>query len=111
MAMRRDGAFHEVAEHDGRKRVERGCHAVVGVYASAVEVVEGERVVVERVEGGGEVAVVAEGSHEVCRHALHENHHHVRPLPCCRRCFGVCGQWVYNRTFEHVAAINRSCYS
>ena len=40
VAVRRHGSLHEIAEHQGRERIERGCHAVIGMDAGAVIMVE-----------------------------------------------------------------------
>ena len=73
-------AFHGVAIHDGGEGVERGVKAVVGVVAGGVEVGEAQRAVVEAVEVGRQILRVAEGTHEACRHRLHEHQHHVVAL-------------------------------
>lgn len=70
-------ALHGIAEHDGRKGVERGIKAVVGVVAGRIAVGKTQRVAVKRVETGCEAGLAAKATHQFGRHRLHEHHHHI----------------------------------
>ena len=77
LTMGRHGAFHQIAEHHRGEAVERGCHAVVGMDAGAVEIGESQRVLVKRVERRRERQLLTELPHQTGRHRLHEDYHDV----------------------------------
>ena len=78
--VRHDAALHGVAEHDGRKTVERGIQAVVGVDTRRITVGKSHRAVEERVKARCQVVFVAEAAHQAGRHRFHKNDHHVQLL-------------------------------
>ena len=69
--------LHQVAHHQGRKGVQRGGDAMVGMYACGVETGESQTVLIQTIKSRCEPRLLSEGLHQTCRHRLHQNNHHI----------------------------------
>ena len=102
-------SLHQVAEHEGRETVERSRHAMVGMDAGTIEVGERQGMLIERIERWSERLLIAECAQQVCRHRLHQYHHHVRMILLRRRLTHLHHQGiVHHLTLQNIRAIHLS---
>ena len=95
-------SLHQVSEHESREAVERSRHAMVGMDAGTIEVGERQGMIVERIERWGERLLIAESAQQICRHRLHQYHHHVRMILLHHQ--GI----IYHLTLQNIRAIHLS---
>ena len=102
LAARSHRSLHQVAEHEGRETVERSRHAMVGMDAGTIEVGERQGMMIERIERWGERLLIAESTQKVCRHRLHQYHHHVRMILLHQQ------RIIHHLTLQNIRAIHLS---
>lgn len=93
-------SLHQVSEHESRETVERSRHAMVGMDAGTIKVGERQGMMIERIERWGERLLIAESTQQVCRHRLHQYHHHVRMILLHHQ--GI----VHHLTLQNIRAIH-----
>ena len=83
---------------------------MVGMDAGTIKVGERQGMMIERIERWGERLLIAESAQQVCRHRLHQYHHHVRMILLRRRLTHLHHQGiVHHLTFQNIRAIHLSC--
>ena len=102
LAARSYRSLHQVAEHKGRETIERSRHTVVGMDAGTIKVGERQGMMIERIERWGERLLIAESAQQVCRHRLHQYHHHIRMILLHHQ--GI----IHHLTLQNIRAIHLS---
>ena len=102
----RNCALHQIAEHHGRKRIERCRHAMIGMYSGRIAMSKSHGVVVQRVECWCKSLLLSKGLQQVGRHRLHKYHHNIL-LMCCSRVVGngICRVVNVSAQYMHRVAL------